>query len=82
MPIRQRLVCALALGASVVVFAQTSQTKPPDVGGSEATNSRLQPTSSWDPCRSAGKGSDQATILSDTMGVDFGLYLTRIMPIV
>jgi len=82
MSIGQRLVGILLLATSSVVFAQTTHTKPPDVGSSGATNSQLPPTPPWDPCRSTGKGSDQTTILSDTVGVDFGPYLTRIMPIV
>lgn len=82
MSICQRLLGLLVLAISSVAFAQITPTKPPDVGSSEVTNSQLPATTPLDPCRSAGKGSEQAAILSETMGVDFGPYLTRIMQIV
>jgi hypothetical protein len=63
------------LAAYVVDFAQT-ETKPPD-GGSGGAPSRAIAAN---PCQSGA--ADQAEILTDTMGVDFGSYLTRITKIV
>jgi TonB family protein len=82
MSIGQRLVGIVVLATSSVVFAQTTETKPPDVGSSGATNSQSSATPAPNPCVSGAKALDQAEILTDTMGVDFGPYLTRVVQIV
>jgi hypothetical protein len=81
MSIGRALIRILVLAASACVFAQTTQTKPPDVGTSGAASSRLPDSSPLDPCRNEGKEAGVA-ILSDTMGVDFAPYIARIAPIV
>jgi len=81
MSIQLRLVSTLILTTYSVVFAQTMQTKMPDVGTSGAASSRLPETSPLDPCRNEGKEAGVA-IQSDTMGVDFAPYIARIVPIV
>jgi TonB family protein len=80
--IRQRLVGIVLLAISSVVFTQTTETKPPDVGSSGATNSQSTATPAPNPCESSSTALDQAEILTDTMGVDFGPYLARITQIV
>jgi TonB family protein len=74
MSIRQALFGIAVVAASAVVFAQTIETKPPDKETSEPPASN--------PCRSWVKGFDQAEILTDTLGADFGPYMTRITQIV
>jgi len=64
------------LAISGVVFAQTTETKPPDSGSGGAPSRAI----AENPCHSGA--ADQAEILTDTMGVDFGSYLTRITKIV
>jgi TonB C terminal len=76
MSIRQMLFCAVFLAASGVVFAQTTETKPPDSGSGGAPSRAI----AANPCQSGA--ADQAEILTDTMGVDFGSYMTRITKIV
>ncbi len=76
MSIRQMLFGIVFLATASVVFAQTTETKPPD-GGSGGAPSRAI---AENPCHSGA--ADQAEILTDTMGVDFGSYLTRITKIV
>jgi TonB family protein len=80
MPYLQTIVGILILATSSVFVAQSTQTKPPDGGGSRAPNSPLPLTPSFDPCQN--DGSNQVAILSDTMGADLSPYLTRIRPIV
>jgi len=77
-----RLVGIVVLATSSVVFAQTTETKPPDVGSSGATKSQSSATPAPNPCQSGARALDQAEILTDTMGVDFGPYLTRVVQIV
>ena len=78
MSIRRTFFGIVVLATSSVVFAQTTETKPPDVGSSGDASSRSG-SALVSPCRS---GAHQAEILTDTMGVDFGPYLTRITQIV
>jgi TonB family protein len=73
-------VLGIVLATSSVVFAQTSETKPPNVGVSGVNSNQSATTPSPNPC---GSGAlDQAEILTDTMGVDFGPYLTGMVRIV
>jgi TonB family protein len=60
MSIGQRLVGIAILATSSVVFAQTAETKPPDVGSSGSTNSQSSATSSPNPCESGHSGAGQA----------------------
>jgi TonB family protein len=76
MSIAQTVVGIVLLATSSVVFTQTTETKPlqrpqPNVSATPAPN----------PSRSGAKALDQAEILTDTMGVDFGPYGTRIAQI-
>ncbi len=76
MSIRQMLFGIVFLAAYGVVFAQTTETKPPDsVSGGAPSRAIAE-----NPCHNGA--ADQAEILTDTMGVDFGSYLTRITKIV
>ncbi len=77
MKFRAALLVGLIL--SLLAPCLRAQSAP---GSGVATNSQLPPTPAWDLCRSTERGPEQAGILSDTMGVDFGPYLARIMPIV
>jgi TonB family protein len=64
----------LILAASVGDFAQTSDPKLPDAeSGNPAT--RISPAPTLKPCSS---GWNQAQILTNTMGVDLGHYLTGV----
>jgi hypothetical protein len=67
-------VFGIVLATSSVVLAQTSETKPPDVSVSGVGSSQSASTPSPNPCRIGAL--DQAEILTDTKGVDFGPYLT------
>src|SRR5208283_668085 len=82
MSIAQTVVGIVLLATFSVVFAQTTETKPPDVGGSGATNNQLPVTPCPNPDEGGAKALDQAEILTDTMGVDFGPYLTQVVKIV
>jgi TonB family protein len=73
MSIGQTFAGTLLLAISIVAFAQTSETKPPNVGSNNASPAGEHYSAS---------AQDQAEILTDTMGVDFGPYLTRIKQIV
>jgi TonB family protein len=81
MSIRHLFLAIVIVATSSVVFAQSIETKPPDVGSSGDPSSRghYSAGSALSPCRS---GAHQADILTDTMGVDFGPYLARIGQIV
>jgi hypothetical protein len=79
-PVREMLFGILFLATSIVVFAQTTETKPLDGGSGEAINSQLSVTPTQNPRGSGAAG--EAEVLTDTMGVDFGPYLTRITKIV
>ncbi len=76
MSIEKTLICTLALTTSLYAFAQTTETNAPDGGISGAINSAIAEQSP------GSKAMDQAEILTDTMGVDFGPYLKEIVPIV
>src|ERR1035437_838924 len=76
MSIGQRLVGIVVLATSSVVFAQTTETKP-----LQRPQPNFSATPVPNPCQSGTKGQDQATILTDTMGVDFGPYMTQIVKI-
>ena len=94
MSIRQRLVGIAVLATSCVVFAQTTETKPPDKDTSMTSGSVIEQaaraavasrghysaTPAPNPCRSGEL--DQAAILTDTMRVDFDPYLKRVVQIV
>jgi hypothetical protein len=58
------------LATACIVFAQTSETKPPDVGSEREDNGLSQDFH-------GGKPADQVRILTDTMGVNFGPYIAR-----
>ena len=73
MSVGQRLVGIVVLATSSVVFAQTTEAKPPDPSPRGHYSAIPAPS----PCRSGAP--DQAEILTDTMGVDFGPYLARIV---
>jgi TonB family protein len=76
MSIRQMLIGVVFLATSSVVFAQTTETKPPDGGSGRAPSRAI----AANPCQSGA--ANQPEILTDTMGVDFGSYVTRITKIV
>ena len=75
MSIGRTLVGILLLATSSVVFAQTSDKKPPD----EVT---IPDRPAPNPCAITPKGLAPAEILTDTMGADFGPYLTRVVKVV
>jgi TonB family protein len=67
-------VGVLVLSTATVVYSQTNGTKPPDSGGIGGTQ---EPTGTVpNPC---AKQPEQAAILTDTMGVDFGPYLKNVV---
>jgi len=72
------VVAVLVLVTSSVVFPQTQETKQPETGSSATTGSPAPTSAATNPCASNTKQIGQAEILSDTMGVDFGPYLTRV----
>jgi TonB family protein len=76
---RQKLAGIVVLAISSVLLAQTTETKPPDVGSSEAASPRghYSAAPGPNPCQ-RGAPPHQAEILTDTMGVDFGPYLAQI----
>jgi TonB family protein len=80
MSIGRALISILVVATVSVVFAQTTETKPPDVGSSGATDNQSSATAAPKP--SGSKAVETAEILTDTMGVDFGPYLKGIVPIV
>jgi TonB family protein len=80
--IGQRLVGIVVLATSSIVFAQTTETKPPDAGSSGANGGQSSATPAPNPRSTGAKALDQAEILTDTMGVDFGPYLKRVVAIV
>ena len=84
MSIWQRLLGIVVLATSSLVFAQTTETKPPDVGSSRTTKSQSPETPAPNPCGSEAHAREARPpeILTDTMGVDFGPYLTQIVKIV
>jgi hypothetical protein len=84
MSIGRTLTGILVLAASISVFAQTAETKPPDVGSSGAISSESPATPVPNPSggRVGAKAADGVEILTDTMGVDFGPYLKRVVAIV
>jgi TonB family protein len=96
MSIRQRLVGIVVLATSSVVLAQTTETKPPDKDTSATAGSVIgqalraaaankrgySATSLFTPCPTGSKAVGQAEILTDTLGVDFGPYLTQVTKIV
>jgi TonB family protein len=82
MSIGRTVTGIFVLATSISVLAQTIETKRPDVGSSGATNSQSSAIPAPNPCGSGAKALDQAEILTDTMGVDFGPYLTRVVQIV
>src|ERR1035441_187496 len=75
--IRQTFLGIVVLAISSVVFAQTTETKP-----LQQPQPNFSATSAPNPCGSGAKGLDQAEILTDTMGVDFGPYLTEVVKVV
>lgn len=76
---RQALFGIFALAIARLVFAQTTETKTPNAGGGAATTSQLPATLPHDPCATGSNATDQAEILTDTMGVDFGPYLSQVV---
>lgn len=70
-------LCVMVFAASVAVFSQTNETKPPESGG--GVGSQSPPATSTNPCASRASGGEQAEILTDTMGVDFGPYMTNVV---
>jgi hypothetical protein len=66
------LIGILVLVTSVCVFGQNTETKP--------QNDASQTLATSSP--SGAKALDQVEILTDTMGVDFGPYLNRVVQIV
>jgi hypothetical protein len=81
MSVVQSLVGIVVLAASSVASAQTTEAKPPD-SGSRGDTSSLSSSMAASARRNKAKGLDQAEILTDTMGVDFGPYLMQAKPIV
>lgn len=79
MSIGRTFIGILVLATSIGIFAQTTETKPTDAGSSEATRGHSETT----PAPSmGGKAADQAEILTDTMGVNFGPYVTQVKKII
>jgi TonB family protein len=77
MSIGRTLIGILVLATSICVFAQTTETKPP-----QRPQPNFSATSAPNPCHSGAKALEQVEILTDTMGVNFGPYMTRIVQIV
>src|SRR5580658_6944480 len=74
MSIGKTLFGLLVLATCSVVFAQTTETKPPDAGSSGPAIGHFSATQPTSQC-----GTE---ILTDTMGVDFYPYLKQIVPII
>lgn len=66
----------LVLATSTMAFSQNNETKPPESEGAAGSPSSL--ATATNPCASRAKG-EQAEILTDTMGVDFGPYMTKVV---
>jgi TonB family protein len=82
MVVRQTLTGIVVLATSIGVFAQTTDTKPPAVNSNVVPSSQPSVTL-LNPCGSGSRAMlPPAEILTDTMGADFGPYLTRIVPMV
>jgi len=91
MSIRHTFLGIVVLATSSVIFAQTTETKPPDKDTSTTSGSAIEQAEqaaasrrhysapAQNPCSA---GANVAEILTDTMGVDFGPYLTQITKIV
>ncbi len=80
MSIQQTFVAVLVLLTSSVVLGQTTETRPTDSSNSATSSGQSATIRTPNPCGSGATG--QAEVLTDTMGVDFGPYLTRITKIV
>jgi len=78
--IRQTLVAIIVLATASNVLAQTTETKPPDVRSSGATNSQSETIPTPNLCENGG--SIPAEILSDPMGVDFVPYIQKMVQII
>jgi len=75
MPKRQTLL-VLVIVITGLMFAQTSDSKPPAAStGSAVTSKPSEPPTNTPPF-------DQLEVLSDTKGVDFGPYLTQVVKMV
>jgi TonB family protein len=72
----QTYLGVLALAASVVAFSQNNETTPPESVG--VTGSQPPTPTAANPCASQQK-LGQPEILTDTMGVNFGPYMTTIV---
>jgi TonB family protein len=81
MSIGQTLVGILVFATSSVILAQTTETKPPELGSTRASDPSSTAAAA-NARRGMGKGQGQAEILTDTLGVDFAPYLARIREIV
>ena len=77
MSIRQAFLGIIVLATSCVIFAQTTETKP-----LQRPQPNFSATPAPNPCTTQAKALDQAEILTDTMGVDFGPYMKGIVPVV
>jgi TonB family protein len=67
----------LVFASSIVLLAQTNGAKP---GDSDSISQKQVPVAvASDPCVSGAMKGEQAEILTDTQGVDFGPYMTNIV---
>ena len=82
MSIGRTVTGIFVLATSISALAQTGATKTPDAGSSAAHEIQLLETPAPKPCPTGSKAVDQAEILTDTLGVDFGPYLTQVTKIV
>ena len=78
MSIGRTFIALLVLTSASVVFAQTSEAKPPDVVSSGTVNPQSSATPAPNPSGSEANALVKAEILTDTMGADFGPYMTRV----
>ncbi|HMD15688.1 MAG TPA: TonB family protein [Terriglobales bacterium] len=72
----QTFLGMVLLATSIVAFSQTTDTKPPDSG--DVVRSQGPTPTAMNPCAVDAKRFEQGQILTDTMGVDFGPYLTQV----
>jgi len=72
----QTFLGVLIVATSTVVFSQSNDTRPPESG--VVAGSQMPAPTTANPCASVAKQLGQAEILTDTMGVDFGPYMTKV----
>jgi TonB family protein len=76
MSVFRTFLSLLVLATPIVAFSQNTGTKPPESGG---TGSQVPPTTATNPCAPEKQIEQQVEILTDTMGVNFGPYMTKVV---